>query len=393
MVARTDRSSFAAWWWTIDRPLLAAFLALMATGLVLSFAASPPVAERINVDSFHFVKRHAFFFVPALVILIGGSFMSPRVVRRVALVSLLVGIAMLAATLVIGQEVKGARRWVSLAGLSIQPSEFVKPAFVIVVAWLFAERQRRPEIPGNFFAIMLLGVVVGLLVAQPDFGQTVLTVSAWGAIFFVAGMPILWVVVLGALGVGGIAVAYMMLPHVAARIDKFMPKFDGTDALKPNSTNFQAERAIDSFTNGGWLGRGPGEGTVKWILPDSHTDFIPAVLGEEFGIIACLILVSIFAAIILRGLRHAMTTEDLFIRLALTGLVTLFGVQSAINLAVNLHLVPSKGMTLPFISYGGSSLMAIAFEASCILALTRRRPQTTRIARPMHDGAPREAMA
>ncbi|MEJ1161560.1 putative lipid II flippase FtsW [Prosthecomicrobium sp. N25] len=393
MVARTDRSSFAAWWWTIDRVLLAGFLALMVTGLVLSFAASPPVAERINVDSFHFVKRHAAFFVPALLILVAGSFMSPRTVRRVALVSLLIGIALLGATLLFGQEVKGSRRWISLAGLSIQPSEFVKPAFVIVIAWLFAERQRRPEIPGNLFAIMLLGVVMGLLVAQPDFGQTVLTVTAWGAMFFVAGVSLFWVILLGVAGVGGILAAYVMLPHVAARIDKFLPKFDGTEALKPGSENYQAERAIDSFTNGGWLGRGPGEGTVKWILPDSHTDFIPAVLGEEFGIIACLVLVTVFAAIILRGLRHALQSEDLFIRLALTGLVTLFGIQSAINLAVNLHLVPSKGMTLPFISYGGSSLLAIAFEASCILALTRRRPQTTRIARPIEETALREALA
>lgn len=393
MVARTDRSSFAAWWWTVDRSMLAGFLALLVTGLVMSFAASPPVAERIGVDPFHFVKRHAFFFLPAVLILFAGSFMSPKTVRRVCLVVLFAGIAMLAATLVIGQEVKGARRWITVAGMSIQPSEIVKPAFVIVVAWLFAERQRRPEIPGNLFAILLLAVVVGLLVSQPDFGQTILTVLTWGAMFFVAGVPILWVLVLGGVGVGGIYLAYTMLPHVAARVNKFLAKLNGVEGQGGQAINFQPDRALDSFTNGGWLGRGPGEGTVKWILPDSHTDFIAAVMGEEFGIIACILLVSVIAYLVLRGLRHAMGTDDPFIRLAVTGLVTLFGVQSAINLAVNLHLVPSKGMTLPFISYGGSSLLAVAFGMSCLLALTRRRAQTTRIARSIHDERPVEAMA
>lgn len=393
MVARTDRSSFAAWWWTVDKALLAGFITLIVIGLVLSFAGSPPVAERIGVDTFHFVKRHAIFVLPAIAILVGGSFMSPRTVRRVALVGLMIGLVLLAATLVFAPEVKGARRWISVAGVSIQASEIVKPCFIIVVAWLFAERQRRPEIPGNLFAILLMMMVVGLLIAQPDFGQTLLTATAWGAMFFVAGVPMLWVTVLGALGVGGIVVAYTTLPHVAARVDKFLAKINGVEGGKAGHESFQADRAIDSFTNGGWLGRGPGEGTVKWILPDSHTDFIFAVVGEEFGILACMILVSIFGFIILRGLRHALAAEDPFLRLAITGLVTLFGVQSAINLAVNLHLIPSKGMTLPFISSGGSSMMAIAFSMSCLLALTRRRPQSTRIARPIHDDARVEAMA
>ncbi|TPQ49372.1 cell division protein FtsW, partial [Prosthecomicrobium hirschii] len=207
MVARTDRSSFAEWWWTIDRSLLAAFVALMVTGLVMSFAASPPVAERIGADQFHFVKRHAAFFLPALLVLFVGSFFTPRLVRRMALVTLIGGIALLAATLFFGQEIKGARRWLTIAGITVQPSEFVKPAFVIVVAWLFAERQRRPEIPGILFAVLLLIAMIGLLVAQPDFGQTMLTVIAWGSIFFVAGVPIFWVMVLGAAGVGGIYAA------------------------------------------------------------------------------------------------------------------------------------------------------------------------------------------
>lgn len=399
MVARTDRSSFAEWWWTIDRSLLAAFLTLLVAGLVLSFAASPPVAERIlrtaaggEVDTFHFVKRHAFFFVPAVIIVFAASFMSPKLVRRLALVGLVAGIAMLLATLFIGQEIKGGRRWLALGGLSIQPSEFVKPVFIIVVAWLFAERQRRPEIPGNLFAMLLLAIVAGLLIAQPDFGQTMLLVIAWGAIFFVAGVPMLWVLSLGAIGVGGIAIAYVTLGHVTSRIDKFLVKIMGTEG-QTNLDTYQADRALESFTSGGWLGRGPGEGTVKWTLPDSHTDFIFAVVGEEFGLVACIVIVGIIGFIVLRGLQHALQAEDPFIRLAVTGLVTLFGTQSAINLAVNLHLVPSKGMTLPFISYGGSSLLAVALGVGCLLALTRRRPQTTRIAPPIRAERSMEALA
>ncbi|MCW2307035.1 putative lipid II flippase FtsW [Rhodobium gokarnense] len=368
MVSRTDRSQFAEWWWTVDRFLLFGILALMVGGVVLSFAASPPVAERLHLDTYHFVKRQALFLVPAVAILFGVSLLSPRQIRRVALVVLIGAVLMMLLTLFAGFEVKGARRWLSLFGMSIQPSEFVKPAFVVISAFLFAENSRRPEVPGNALAVLLLSIVLALLVAQPDFGQAVLLSLVWCALFFMAGLPWLWIALLSVAGVFGALAAYSLLPHVALRIDRFLDPSSGD--------TFQVDTAIESFIRGGWLGRGPGEGTVKRILPDSHTDFTFAVAAEEFGIVLCMLLVLIFAFVVLRGFSHAMRKEDGFERLAAAGLVVLFGLQSIINMAVNVQLMPAKGMTLPFISYGGSSLLALALAMGFLLALTRRRPET-----------------
>lgn len=371
-VTRADRSSFADWWWTVDRFLLAALLTLMISGIVLSFAASPPIAERLKLDSYHFVFRHIMFAVPALLLLIGISFLNEKQVRRLALLMLVGGIVMMAATLLVGFEAKGARRWISIAGFSIQPSEFVKPGFVVICAWLFSEGSRRPDIHGHAIAVGLLVVVCGLLILQPDFGQTMLVSMVWAGLFFLAGMPWFFIIGLAGLSVVGIATAYTMIPHVAGRINRF---------LNPESGDtFQVDTALESFTRGGWLGRGPGEGTVKNVLPDSHTDFIFAVAAEEYGIIICLVLLSLFTFVVMRGFSHALREHDAFTRLATSGLVALFGVQSVINMAVNLHLMPSKGMTLPFVSYGGSSLMAVAIGMGMVLALTRRRLDTTRLA-------------
>jgi cell division protein FtsW len=366
--SRTDDRLIARWWWTVDKVLLGAILALILGGLVLSLAASPPVAQRLGLDYFHFVKRHAMFVVPAIALMIGVSMMEPRQIRRTALVVFAVGIVLMVLTLWIGPEVKGARRWISIMGFALQPSEFVKPAFVVLVAWAFSERLKRPDMPGDLLAILMLVAFVGLLVPQPDFGQTMLAVLVWGALFFAAGMSWLWIVLLGGVGVGGIVAAYTLVPHVRARIDSF---------LDPDTGNsYQINTAIESFVHGGWLGRGPGEGTVKQSLPDSHTDFIFAVTAEEFGIIVCLILVAAFAFIVLRGLMQALKESDPFVKLAVTGLIVLFGLQSVINMAVNLHLMPAKGMTLPFVSYGGSSILSLAYAMGMVLGLTRRRPQT-----------------
>jgi cell division protein FtsW len=373
MVSRADRSAFAEWWWTVDKYLLAGLLALMFGGVVLSLAGSPAVAERLGYDSFHFVKRHVAFFLPAVLVMIGTSFLSPRHVRRAALIVFVVSIVLMLLTLFVGVEVKGARRWITILGLSVQPSEFMKPAFVVVVAWLFAENSRRSDIPGNVFALILLAIVVALLVAEPDFGQTMLITIAWGALFFMAGVPWLWIAVLGTAALGGVFAAYATLPHVAGRIDRFISPQSGD--------TFQIDRALESILHGGWLGRGPGEGIVKRVLPDAHTDFIFAVAAEEFGIIICIGLVLVFALVVFRGLGNSLKNEDPFLRLSAAGLVVLFGVQSVINMAVNLNLIPAKGMTLPFISYGGSSMLAIAFEMGLLLALTRRRSEPLRIAR------------
>jgi cell division protein FtsW len=374
MVSRAERGPVADWFWTIDRFFLATFILLMGIGFMLSFAASPAVAERLNLDSFHFVKRHAAFLLPSLAVMVGISFLSPRQVRRTAVIMLLVSLAMMVLVLFFGQEVKGGRRWISLAGLSVQPSEFMKPAFVVVCAWLFSEHARQPEIPGNLFAILFYIIVVALLVAQPDLGQTILTTAVWGGMFFMAGMPWLWIIVLGGVAVGGLVGAYTVLPHVAGRIDRF---------LTGEGDTFQVDTAREAIIRGDWLGQGPGEGIVKRIIPDSHTDFIFSVAAEEFGIIFCMVIVLIFAFVVMRGLSHAFRERNDFTRFAVAGLVLQIGIQSMINIGVNLELLPAKGMTLPLISYGGSSMVAISVTAGFILALTRHRPEKRTVERSL----------
>jgi cell division protein FtsW len=366
MASRLDKSPVATWWWTVDRWFLAAFLSLMGLGIILSFAASPAVAERIGLDTFHFATRQIIFMIPALAVLLGVSFLNARQVRRLSIIMLVVCLAAMAVVLFVGVEVKGARRWISLAGLSIQPSEFLKPAFVIVCAWLFAEHKRQPDIPGNLLAMLLLVVVLALLVAQPDLGQTMLVLATWGVMFFMVGLPWIWIIVLGALGAGGAAAAYAVFPHVSERIDRF---------LTGEGDTFQVDMSRDAVIHGGWFGVGPGEGTVKRIIPDSHADFVFAVAGEEYGIILCFIILAIFAFVVLRGLNIALKEHDDFTRFAVSGLVVNFGLQSIINMGVNLQLMPAKGMTLPFISYGGSSLIAIAISMGMVLALTRKKPE------------------
>ena len=372
MVSRTERTTFAAWWWTVDKLMLAALATLMLAGIVLSLAASPPVAARLGLEPFYFVNRHVMFLAPAFVVLIATSFLPPRQIRRLALVVFAVSLVGVAATLGYGAEVKGARRWITLLGISVQPSEFLKPAFVILISWLFGESVRRPEMPANTASLALLLMVLALLVLQPDFGQAMLIALVWGALFFMAGMRIVWVAGLAGTALVGLATAYATVPHVASRIQRFLDKGSGD--------TFQVDTAVESFVRGGWFGRGPGEGTVKRILPDSHADYPFAVAAEEFGIVLCLVLVALFAFIVIRALRHALRDEDPFTRFAMAGLSMLFGLQSAINMAVNLHLIPAKGMTLPFISYGGSSMISLAYGMGMLLALSRGRPRAPLLA-------------
>ena len=372
MVSRTERTTFAAWLWTIDRPMLGALAMLMLAGIVLSLAASPPVAARLGLDPFYFVHRHIMFLAPAFVVLIATSFLPPRQLRRLALVVFAVSLVLVALTLWYGAEVKGARRWITLIGISVQPSEFLKPSFVILISWLFGESVRRPEMPANTVSLALLLGVLALLVLQPDFGQAMLIALVWGALFFMAGMRIVWVVGLAGTAVVGLTAAYATVPHVASRIQRFHDKGAGD--------TFQVDTAVESFVRGGWFGRGPGEGTVKRILPDSHADYPFAVAAEEFGIALCLVLVALFAFIVIRALRHALRDEEPFTRFAMAGLSMLFGLQSAINMSVNLHLIPAKGMTLPFISYGGSSMISLAYGMGMLLALSRGRPRAPMLA-------------
>jgi cell division protein FtsW len=367
MASRAHPTAFSEWWCTVDRLTLAALGALMLGGIVLCLAASPPVAARIGLDPFHFVDRQVLFLIPATAVLIATSFLSPREIRQVSLVVFAVSLVLVAMTPHFGAEIKGARRWLVILGVNIQPSEFLKPAFVVLIAWLFAESAKRPEMPANTMALALLIMVVTLLVLQPDFGQTMLISLVWGALFYMAGMRLIWVIGLAGTAGAGLTVAFFTVPHVAQRINRFLDPSSGD--------TFNIDIATESFLRGGWFGRGPGEGTIKRILPEGHTDFVFAVAAEEFGVALCLILVALFAFIVIRALKKAMGTEDSFIRFAAAGLAILFGLQSTINMAVNLHLIPAKGMTLPFISYGGSSLISLAYAMGMLVALTRDRPR------------------
>lgn len=374
MVSRAQRTPFAEWWWTVDKLTLAAFGALMLAGVVLSLAASPPVAGRLGLDPFYFVNRHILFLAPTIAVLLGVSFLSPRQIRRLALVVFGISLVLVALTPVFGAEIKGARRWLIIFGVNIQPSEFLKPAFVILIAWLFGESAKRPEMPANSIALALLLVVVALLVIQPDIGQTMLIVLVWSALFFMAGMRVIWMFGITGLAGFGLLAAYFTVPHVARRIQRFLDPASGD--------TFNIDIATESFMRGGWFGKGPGEGTVKRLLPESHTDFVYSVAAEEFGVALCLAIAAIFAFIVIRSLLRAMRNDDAFTRFAAAGLTMLFATQSAINMAVNLRLIPAKGMTLPFISYGGSSMISLAYAMGMLLALTREQPRAAYLRAP-----------
>ena len=369
--ARTDRSLVAQWWWTVDRWNLVALACLIGVGSLLIMAASPAVAERIHAggvghtDGLFFVKRYFAVLPLALATMFAVSLQSPRMVRRIALAGFAISLVLLACTFTGGVEIKGARRWVSLPGLSLQPSEFVKPTFAVVSAWLFAQYRLREDFPGHWIAIALYLLVVGLLIKQPDLGMAVVVSAVWFTQFFLAGMRLYWAAAALAAGAIGLVGAYLALPHVASRIDRFLDPASGD--------SYQVDRSMDAFMNGGLWGRGPGEGTVKESLPDAHADFIFAVAGEELGLVFCLVIVALFAFIVLRGFSRLLQEPNLFVVLAATGLFVQFGLQAIINMASTLHLIPTKGMTLPFLSYGGSSMLALALGMGMMLALTRRR--------------------
>ncbi len=363
--ARTDTSTLGRWWWTVDRWTLLALGLLIAFGLILTMAASPAAGGRIGLEGFHLAKRQLVLIPLAGVILFGVSLLSVRQVRRLAVIGFLGSIVLLIATLIFGTEIKGAVRWLSLGGFSLQASEFVKPTFAVAAAWMFAAGKEEEGFPGIWISIGLYLVVAALLISQPDLGQTVVVTAVWAGQFFLAGLPLLLVVGLAVFGIAGLIGAYFTLPHVTARIDGFLDPQAGD--------RYQVNRSLEAFSNGGLFGTGPGEGSVKNLLPDSHSDFIFAVAGEEFGALVCLFIVMLFAAVVLRGMLRLWGETSLFVLLAASGLLFQFGLQALINMASTLHLMPTKGMTLPFISYGGSSLLALALGMGMVLALTRKR--------------------
>jgi cell division protein FtsW len=363
--ARIDQSPVARWWWTVDRWSLAALAALIGFGVVLSLSASPPVAERIGYDELHFVRRHLAMLPLSIALMFVVSLQPPRTIRRIALIGFAIGLGLLAMTFVVGVEIKGARRWINLPGLSLQPSEFVKPTFAVVAAWLFSEQKLRPGFPGNLISTAVFLLILAMLIKQPDVGMAAVVAVVWFAQFYMAGLRLYWVLAGAVAGLGGLVGAYLYLPHVRVRVDHFLDPSAGD--------SYQVNRSIEAFANGGLWGRGPGEGTVKDVLPDAHADFVFAVAGEEFGIVVCLAVVALFAFIVLRGFSRVSQEGSLFVLLAATGLLIQFGLQAAINMASTLHLIPTKGMTLPFLSYGGSSLLALGLGMGMMLALTRRR--------------------
>lgn len=365
--ARTDISLVGRWWWTVDRWLLASLLLLIGAGVLMVLGASPPVAEKLNLDSFHFFRRHLALLIPALAVMFLVSLLSPTGVRRLAVVLLGVALLLTLITVLVGDEAKGARRWLSMGGLSIQPSEFLKPALAVAAAWLFAAQRQVYRFPGDAIAAVLLGAVLLALMLQPDFGMALTIAAVWFAQYFLAGLSLIWVGALVVVGAGVFFIGYFSFGHVRDRVDTFINPAAGD--------NYQVETSLRAFSNGGLFGRGPGEGVVKDHLPDAHADFIFAVVGEELGVIVCLLIVGLFAFIVLRGLIRLAEEEDLFVLLAAAGLLTQFGLQALINMAVTLRLVPTKGMTLPFMSYGGSSMLALAIGMGMLLALTRWRPK------------------
>ncbi|MDG2244162.1 MAG: putative peptidoglycan glycosyltransferase FtsW [Rhodospirillaceae bacterium] len=362
---RSDTSVVGRWWWTVDRWLLVSSGALIVIGMILTLAAGPPAAERIGADTYHFVRKQSVFLPVAIAVMLGISLLPALWIRRVAVVGLFGAFMMMFGTLLLGAEINGAQRWLRLGGLSIQPSEFIKPFFVVVSAWLFSLSRTTEGVPGNTIALGCLMMVCAVLLSQPDVGMTMVVVSVWCAQFFLAGLPIFWVVLIAFAGLGALVSAYFLFPHVASRVDRFLDPASGD--------TYQVTQAIRAFQNGGLFGRGPGEGRVKEELPDAHTDFIFAVAGEEFGVLLCLVVVALFGFLVLRAMIKVLREDNLFILLAVGGLAVQFGLQSIINMASSLHMMPTKGMTLPFISYGGSSMLALAIGMGMILSLTRRR--------------------
>ena len=366
--SRNDQSPVAQWFWTVDRGLLGAALALMGLGVALSFASSPAaiLADESITDPFHYSWRMMVFSGAGLTLMLTSSLLSPRGVRRIAVLALFGAIVVMMALPFIGDTVKGAARWVNFGPFSLQPSEFAKPGLIVFAAWMFAEAQKGQGVPGVTIAFGFYALTVCLLLIQPDIGQTLLITTTFMAVFFMAGVPFKWMAVLASAGMAGLVSLYFVFGHMRDRLSRF---------FSPETTDtHQIDSAAEAIRAGGLVGRGIGEGVMKRHVPDLHTDFIYSVGAEEFGLVLSLTMISLYAFIVVRGMRRAMKLTDPFEQTAAAGLFMLIGLQACINVAVNLNLIPTKGMTLPFISYGGSSMLAMGLTMGFALALTRRRP-------------------
>jgi cell division protein FtsW len=367
--SRADNTLIARWWLTVDRWTLGALCLLVGCGYIMVLAASPAVAERIHASREMFIVKQLVFLCLALSIIVAVSMLPPRLVRQLALVGCGLALLATAMTLVFGVETKGAARWISIAGNRIQPSEFLKPCFAMTTAWLLARQRRNPGFQGTLIALGVFLAIVAILKKQPDVGMMAVIGAVFMIQLFISGINLLWIGLgLGLAGGGGMLL-YTLLPHVRRRFDQFMYGKGG---------NYQIDKVMEAFANGGLSGRGAGEGSVKDSIPDVHADVVFAVVGEEFGLIVCLVLVGVFAFIVLRGLLRLMREQDLFVVLAGSGLIAGFGLQAMVNLFSTLGMMPTKGMTLPFISYGGSSAVAVGLGMGILLSLTRARARDER---------------
>lgn len=367
VLSRAQDGMVAKWWWSVDRWGLAGIIFLMVLGLIMGLAASPSIAQQKGLPEYFFFQRQLIFAFLGLFVMLVCSLLSPVGVRRLGYALLgIFGLALIL-TLLTGSEIKGARRWLNLGFLSLQPSEFIKPALIIISADLMSRTQKVwGRVDPTLVSLMGLVACALLLMMQPDIGQMVLISSAWVGLLFLSGVRLVWAGLM--LPVGGLVIsfAYLMFDHVQKRIDAFLDPV--------HAGNFQVNLALDAAAHGGWFGVGPGEGILKLSLPDAHTDFVFAVALEEFGFLACMLIVGSFALIVLRSVYRASSTQGVFTQLAVGGLSLLIGLQAFLNMAVNLGMLPATGMTLPFISYGGTSLLASAISVGFLLALTRRRP-------------------
>jgi cell division protein FtsW len=365
LFSRTDKSLLGQWWWTVDRPILAACLTLAVIGVIMVATASPPVAEHLDIGSYYFLKRHIILLIPALGVMVGVSLLTPRQIWRLASVCFVGATIAMILVLLIGMEIKGARRWLHVAGFSLQPSEFIKPAFAIAAAWFMAQHKKNDHMGGTLIAVALFGLSATLLMMQPDFGMTFVLTLIFCIQIFLAGLPLRYVVILGGCLMVGMLFVYFTFGHVQSRVDRFFNPQSGD--------NYQVEQSLEAFRQGGLVGKGPGQGTVKLNLPDAHADFIFSVAGEEMGLVVILVIMGLYAFILLRGFSKLMEQDDMFNVLAAGGLLTMVGVQAFIHMGSAFNILPAKGMTLPLISYGGSSVLAMGLTLGALLALTRKK--------------------
>ena len=369
MLQNKRSSRFLNWWWSIDSLMFLLILFIILIGAFLTATASPGVAVKIGISPFHFLYKQLIFLSMALAIIIIISLMSKKAIKRLALLGFFITIILMIIVLFIGDETKGSRRWITIAGFSLQPSEILKPFYALIVALILSSYHYKKRLfhlkSWNIYICLTIHLMICLLLLmQPDFGMAITISMVTIGQFFVAGLPLIWVLIAMVLFVSGTFAAYKIFPHVASRINNF---FNSEENL-----SYQVEKSIESYANGGIFGKGPGEGFVKLVLPDSHTDFIFAVAAEEMGAIFCTIIIVLFASILIRAMIRISNIKDLFIIYTVAGTMMYFGIQSIFNIGVTLHLFPTKGMTLPFISYGGSSALSFAIAIGIYLSLTKK---------------------